>query len=134
MRWGFGCEKSDNCTRPTCIPRKTATGTGCTGLRLPIPGGTVLIVFGQPAFDFGASFHTPENLEAARHTTDLARQDFITVHLDHRQHGLGSASCGPDVLEPYRLYSGDFEFAFRLKPWSDRFMSPFGLARQTFDP
>jgi hypothetical protein len=36
------------------------------------------------------------------------------------------------VLEPYRLKSGDFEFALRLKPFSDRFDSPFELARQTF--
>lgn len=94
--------------------------------------GHGFVVIGQPTLDFGASFFTPENLEQARHTCDLVRQAFITVHLDHRQHGLGSSSCGPDVLEPYRLKSGDFEFALRLKPFSDRFDSPFELARQTF--
>jgi len=131
---GLWVRKVGQLHTPYVHPQENGNRHGVYWASFANPRGNGLIVFGQPAFDFGASFHTPENLEAARHTTDLARQDFITVHLDHRQHGLGSASCGPDVLEPYRLYSGDFEFAFRLKPWSDRFMSPFGLARQTFDP
>jgi beta-galactosidase/beta-glucuronidase len=38
------------------------------------------------------------------------------LHLDHAQHGLGSASCGPDVLPAYALPPRPFRFAFALRP------------------
>ncbi|MBM7571937.1 beta-galactosidase subunit alpha [Aquibacillus albus] len=71
---------------------------------------------GQPNFDFNVCYYTPEVIEEAQHTYDLVKQDFITIQVDHKQHGLGSSSCGPDVLEKYRLYSGPFQFALQLKP------------------
>ncbi|WP_077623261.1 beta-galactosidase subunit alpha [Sediminibacillus massiliensis] len=71
---------------------------------------------GKPVFDFNAQYYTLENLEKAQHTYDLVKQDFVTVLLDHKQHGLGSASCGPDVLEKYRLKSGAFQFGLELGP------------------
>jgi beta-galactosidase len=36
------------------------------------------------------------------------------VHLDVAHRGLGTASCGPDVLPQYRLPAGTFTFAYRL--------------------
>ncbi|WP_093212431.1 glycoside hydrolase family 2 TIM barrel-domain containing protein [Sediminibacillus albus] len=71
---------------------------------------------GQPVFDFNAQFYTSENLEKAQHTYDLVKQDFVTILLDHRQHGLGSASCGPDVLDKYQLKSGSFQFGLEMEP------------------
>jgi beta-galactosidase len=53
-------------------------------------------------------------LEAARHTPDLVPDGRVWVHLDHAQHGLGSHSCGPDVLEPYRLHPRPARFGFVL--------------------
>ncbi|HEX2299348.1 MAG TPA: beta-galactosidase small subunit, partial [Pseudonocardiaceae bacterium] len=46
---------------------------------------------------------TSEHLTAARHTTDLVPTGTVWVNLDHAQHGLGSASCGPGVLPEHRL-------------------------------
>ena len=34
---------------------------------------------------------------------NLAPRDEVALCLDHLQRGLGTASCGPDTLEPYRL-------------------------------
>jgi beta-galactosidase len=36
------------------------------------------------------------------------------VHLDVAHRGLGTASCGPDVLPQYRLCAGTYTFAYRL--------------------
>jgi beta-galactosidase/evolved beta-galactosidase subunit alpha len=54
---------------------------------------------------------------------------FITFNLDHKQHGLGSSSCGPDVLEKYRLKPEAFEFEIVLKPYSKNQSSPAELSK-----
>lgn len=38
------------------------------------------------------------------------------VNLDHGQHGIGSASCGPAPLPPYRLQARPSEFTFVFSP------------------
>ena len=54
------------------------------------------------------------DLTAARNEADLIAGDVLTVHVDVAHRGLGTASCGPDVLPPYRIGTGRFEFAYRL--------------------
>ncbi|UNO44362.1 DUF4981 domain-containing protein [Streptomyces sp. MST-110588] len=71
-----------------------------------------LRVEGDPAFFLTARRWTTEELDAARHTTDLVPGDRIWLHLDHAQHGIGSQSCGPGVLEPYRLRAAPARFSF----------------------
>ncbi|MDQ1014818.1 hypothetical protein QFZ43_001367 [Streptomyces afghaniensis] len=34
------------------------------------------------------------------------------ANLDHAQHGIGSQSCGPDVLSQHRLGAAPAEFTF----------------------
>ena len=79
--------------------------------------------------DFSAHYYTAENIENANHTYDLKKQDFITFNLDHKQHGLGSSSCGPDVLEKYRLRPEAFEFEVRFKPYFKNQFSPIELSK-----
>ena len=43
---------------------------------------------------------------------ELAMQ--AVVHLDAAHRGLGTASCGPDVLPQYRIPAREFRFAYRL--------------------
>ena len=51
--------------------------------------------------------------EATTETELRARPELI-VHLDVAHRGLGTASCGPDVLPQYRIPAGRFTFAYRL--------------------
>ena len=48
---------------------------------------------------------TSEDLDAARHPTDLVPRDVLTVNLDVGQNGLGTASCGPGVLPSHELHA-----------------------------
>ena len=66
-------------------------------------GGGALRIDGLPTFDFAARRWTSEDLDAARHASELVPRDRIWLNLDARQHGVGSASCGPGVLPAYRL-------------------------------
>jgi beta-galactosidase len=66
--------------------------------------GGRLRIEGRPHFGLTVRPWTSESLAAARHPTDLtADPDWLYVNADLAQQGLGSASCGPGVLAPYRL-------------------------------
>lgn len=128
---GLWMKKADELHTPYVYPQENGNRHDVRWVSFTNPHGQGFVVIGQPKLDFGAGYYTMENLDQAKHTYDLTKQEFITVHLDHRQHGLGSSSCGPDVLDQYKLESGNFEFAMRLKPYSNRFTSPFELMKQT---
>ncbi|CAL9623203.1 Beta-galactosidase [Streptomyces sp. enrichment culture] len=71
-----------------------------------------LRIDGDPEFWFTARPWTTEHLDAARHLTDLTPGGTVWVHLDHRQHGIGSQSCGPGPLPRYFLWPEPAEFSF----------------------
>ncbi|MEW2303102.1 glycoside hydrolase family 2 TIM barrel-domain containing protein [Streptomyces sp. NPDC006655] len=71
-----------------------------------------LRIDGDPEFWLTARRWTTEQLDAAAHRTDLTPSGTVWVNLDHAQHGIGSASCGPGVLPQYRLHAEPAEFAF----------------------
>ncbi|CCK26558.1 Beta-galactosidase [Streptomyces davaonensis JCM 4913] len=71
-----------------------------------------LRIEGDPEFWFTARRWTTEQLEAARHLTDLTPGDRVWVNLDHGQHGIGSQSCGPGPLPQYFLRAEPAEFSF----------------------
>ncbi|MES4893274.1 glycoside hydrolase family 2 TIM barrel-domain containing protein [Streptomyces sp. NPDC096012] len=75
-----------------------------------------LRVEGDPAFFLTARRWTTEQLDAATHRTDLVPGDTVWVNLDHRQHGIGSQSCGPGPLPRYHLRPEPAEFSFTLAP------------------
>jgi beta-galactosidase len=82
-------------------------------LRSPYRG---LRIEGMPTFDLTVRRWTSEDLDAARHTTDLVDRGHVYVNLDHAQHGLGSASCGPGVLPQHALHAAPASWSVRLVP------------------
>ncbi len=84
----------------------------------------------MPDLNFSASRFTTNDLENAMHTCDLDPRDEITLNLDYRHHGLGSASCGPGVLPQYELHPEEFRFSIRLKPFSVDQISPMSLSKE----
>ena len=62
-----------------------------------------------------ATHHTSSDLFEATTATELERRDGLVVCLDVAHRGLGTASCGPDVLPSYRLAAGRYEFAYRVR-------------------
>jgi beta-galactosidase len=78
--------------------------------------GNGLLAVGMPDLNVSAHHFTTENLTEAKHTYDLVRRDEITLHLDYAQSGLGNGSCGPGVLEQYKLQPKQVEFSLRLRP------------------
>jgi len=67
---------------------------------------------------FEASTHhfTAEDLTKAKHTYELKRRDDITLNIDYIQSGLGTGSCGPDMLEKYLVKPEPIHFRVWLRP------------------
>ncbi len=47
-------------------------------------------------------------------STDLKDDGMVTVHIDAEQMGVGTATCGPDVLSQYRVPVAPTTFTFTL--------------------
>lgn len=74
--------------------------------------GTGMRVAGEPAFWLTARPWSTQALDAAGHTHELRRDNLLWLHLDHALHGLGSHSCGPEVLPGFRLPAAPAAFSF----------------------
>ncbi len=93
--------------------------------------GTGLLAVGMPELNFSLHRYTTEQLEKARHTYDLSTSGQLIWHLDYRQNGIGSASCGPALPSQYELRNEPFQFTLRLRPFSIDLASPSVLSKQT---
>ena len=59
--------------------------------------------------------YTDENLEKAQHPFEIEKADDVIIHLDYRQSGLGSNSCGEEQLEENKVKLQDFAMAFTVQ-------------------
>ena len=73
---------------------------------------------GENTFSFNASVYTQEELTEKAHNYELVPSPYTVLCLDCRQNGIGSNSCGPRLLEKYRLDEEEFTFAVTLIPQS----------------
>ncbi|MER6628433.1 glycoside hydrolase family 2 TIM barrel-domain containing protein [Streptomyces sp. NPDC000987] len=106
-RLGRWTSTVDDLQTPYVRPQENGARADVRWARL---GG--LRVDGDPEFSFTARRWTTEQLDAATHLSDLTPGDTVWVNLDHRQHGIGSQSCGPGPLPRYFLRPEPTEFSF----------------------
>ena len=65
--------------------------------------------------EINVSRYTSEALASAMHTDELKKSDSTIIRIDYKNSGLGSNSCGPDLLEKYRLSEKDIDFTFYMR-------------------
>lgn len=75
--------------------------------------GLGLLVSGEESFSFQASPYTEEELTKKAHNYELNPSGATVIHLDCRQNGIGSASCGPRLLPIYRFEEERFTFSLK---------------------
>lgn len=75
-----------------------------------------LMAVGERTFSFNASPYTQEELTAKNHNYELEPSGYTVLCLDYAQNGIGSNSCGPEVLPKYKLDANYFEFDIQLMP------------------
>ena len=112
----FGEWESAPDASPYLVPQEFGLRTDCEWIELVDTAGgrTVRIdTLGAP-LHVSATHHTADDLYRAATETELVARPELIVHLDAAHRGLGTASCGPDVLDEYRLGAGRHEFAYRV--------------------
>jgi len=115
-RLGVWDRTVDELHTPYVYPQENGNRHQVRWLDLRTASGHGLRVQGDPLFDFSASRYTAADLQRARHTSELVPRDFVTLRLDHRHQGIGSASCGPGCDPAYELRPGPFRFSFEMSP------------------
>lgn len=85
-------------------------------------GAGLMVIPGQP-MSVTASHFTSEDLDSARHRAGerrryhrLVPRERTILCVDHRQMGLGGASCGPKPMERYILRAEPVRFRMVLRP------------------
>jgi beta-galactosidase len=101
---------------PYIRPQETGNHTATRWLCLEDEHrGAALRVRADDALEFTASHFTAGDLHTAEHTHELTPRPEIILHLDLHQRGIGTASCGPDTLDEYRLRPGRYTFTYWLE-------------------
>lgn len=77
---------------------------------------TSLTAVSAVPFSFNTSVYTSEELTKKAHNYELEESGCTVFCVDYRQNGIGSNSCGPELLEKYRLDENEFTFTVSLKP------------------
>ncbi len=70
--------------------------------------------YGPDRPGFSLLRHDAYEMAAARHAHELPVSRGVHLYLDAFQHGLGTRSCGPDVLPEHQLWPREASFGFRL--------------------
>ncbi|MGA9275497.1 glycoside hydrolase family 2 TIM barrel-domain containing protein [Ilumatobacter sp.] len=103
--------------QPYLVPQEYGLRTECRWFEFicSATGDVVrLDVLAPIGLHISATHHRDAELYDAAHETDLTRSKCLVVHVDVAHRGLGTASCGPDVLDRYEIPSGTHTFAYRL--------------------
>ena len=103
---------------PYLVPQEFGLRTDTRWLECsdPLTGEVLRVDVLEPtALHMSATNYRAEDLFAVANEADLWPRDELVVHLDVAHRGLGTASCGPDVLPEYRLAAGEYTFSYRLR-------------------
>ena len=95
-------------------PQENGSHWGCRYVKVGC-GCTDLVVSGQ-TFSFNASRYTQEELTAKAHNFELEKSGYTVLCLDAQMSGIGSNSCGPELLPQYRAGAEPITMHLTLKP------------------
>ncbi|OZB90923.1 glycoside hydrolase family 2 TIM barrel-domain containing protein [Paenibacillus sp. XY044] len=116
VRVGKYLLRVDDMFEPYIMPQENGSRYGTEWAMVTSELGMGLAFHGNAPFSFNASHYLPQDLEEAAHLHQLVKRKETIVHLDYKMSGVGSNSCGPELLEKYRLDEREFEFSIRLRP------------------
>lgn len=100
---------------PYIMPQENGNRSGVNWCVLSnASGATIRFEALDQPFEFKATHLNDADLFAATHTYELEPRPETWVYLDHLQRGMGTASCGPDTLDCYKIQPGRYEWSFLI--------------------
>lgn len=96
-------------------PQENSSHWGCRYVTLN-DGAYSLTASSETPFSINVSPYTQEELAEKKHNYELTKCGQTVFCLDYKMSGVGSNSCGPELLPQYRLEEEEFAFRFTLMP------------------
>ena len=96
-------------------PQENGSHYGCRWAVAHSPSGCSLML-GAQSFSLSVSHFEPHYLTGFAHDFELVPERHTTLIADYRNSGIGSGSCGPQLLEKYQLKEKEFNFSLAIKP------------------
>lgn len=112
------------------VPQANGNHMDCKWVSLTNDRGMGLVASTEDSFNFSASFYEEKDLDAAKHTCDLVKRDYVVFNIDYKQNALGSYSCGQWQLDKYRAKNEPFTINFRVTPFNNKEMSDKQIAHE----
>ena len=101
-------------------PQENGNKTDVRWLTFQNKKGMGLLIVGMPTLSVSAWPYTQLQLENANHPYEINNSTGITVNIDYKQMGVGGDnSWGAKTHEKYTLPAKEYEYKFRLRPFSD---------------
>jgi len=106
----------DNMFENYLMPQENGSRFGTEWAIVSNEQGMGLKFTGCPEFSFNAAHYSPEDITAARHPHELKKRKETIINVDYKMSGVGSNSCGPELLGKYRFDEKEFEFRLKFIP------------------
>ena len=115
MRWHARCGFSESTAEaeyvPYIVPQEHGNHIGTRLLEMK----DGLRFYADTPFECNVSRYSAMQLVNAMHVNELELEDVI-IRIDYKDSGIGSHSCGPEMLEQYKFNEKHIDkFAFRVK-------------------
>lgn len=131
--YGYGpfssyCDLKQHCKRgifhstvtneftPYIFPQETGNHFGVQWAIVHDAEGRGIMVKGMPEVEFSALHYTAKDLDEASLANHLVPLPETVVRIDYKQAGIGSNSCGPELLPKYKFDEKQFLYSFTFKP------------------
>jgi beta-galactosidase len=88
-------------------------GNHCGTKLLKFSSGLTFRTDGE--FEFNVSRYCAKALSDALHTDELKKEDCAIVRIDYKSTGIGSHSCGPELLEKYKLKDEKMNYTYYIE-------------------
>ena len=99
-------------------PQENGSHWGCHYVKLVSNCGLGLLITGDETFSFNASCYTQEELTNKSHNFELEKCGNTVLCIDYAQSGIGSNSCGPELMEKYCFNAQRFHYTMFIKPFT----------------
>ncbi len=108
----YGCYTAEIADyEPFIKPQENCSHWGTEWLML----GDLAVRTQKDPFSFNVSCYSQEQLTATAHNFELKPEEHTILCLDAKMSGIGSGSCGPQLVEEYQVNDSDFSFDWLLQ-------------------
>ena len=108
----------DKMYTPYIMPQENGGRCDCSFVALRDDEGRGILICSlqETGFFFTASRYSTEQLYSALNEAELDPESVIHLHIDARHRGIGTASCGEDTLDQFKIQAGTVELNLVIVP------------------